>query len=200
MFIRRTATRNKWNGESHITYRLVSSERHGKSVRQVTRLNLGRHFDVAAKHWPSLCARIEQIVSAQTSLAPLELSPRLERLAQHYAAQLVIRADTAPATTPPVYEEVALESIQQVRPRSVGVEAVALQAIEQLGLGAILTECGFNGKLKNAAWANVIGRLAHPGSELATWRWLNATSCSQLFSRASTALSTIRNLREPRSS
>ncbi len=176
MFIRRTATRNKLNGESYITYRLVSSERHGKSVRQVTRLNLGRHFDVAAKHWPSLCARIEQIVSAQTSLAPLELSPRFERLAQHYAAQLVIRADTAPATTPPVYEEVALESIQQVRPRSVSVEAVALQAIEQLGLRAILTECGFNGKLKNAALASVIGRLAHPGSELATWRWLNATS------------------------
>ena len=180
MFIRRTATRSKLNGESYFTYRLVSSERHGKSVRQVTRLNLGRDFAVAPKHWSTLCARIEQILGAQTSLLVVPLGPRLERLAQRYAARLVGRAETPAAVgsapAPPVFAEVAVDSLEQVRPRSVGVEAVALQAIEQLGLGAILTECGFNGKLKNAAWANVIGRLAHPGSELATWRWLNATS------------------------
>ena len=75
-----------------------------------------------------------------------------------------------------MFAEVAVDSLEQVRPRSVGVESVALHAIEQLGLAAILTECGFNGKLKNAALASVIGRLAHPGSELATWRWLTATS------------------------
>ena len=180
MFIRRTATRSKLNGESYFTYRLVSSERHGKSVRQVTRLNLGRDFAVAPKHWPALCARIEQILGTQAALLTMPLSPRLERLAQRYAARLVGRADTpavvALSPGPPVFAEVAIDSLEQVRPRSVGVEYVALRAIEQLELGAILTECGFNGKLKNAALANVIARLAHPGSELATWRWLNATS------------------------
>ena len=172
MFIRRTATRSKLNGESYFTYRLVSSGRHGKSVRQVTRLNLGRDFTVAAKHWPTLCARIEQILGAQAALLTLSLSPRLERLAQRYAARLVGRAETPAAVgsvrAPPVFAEVAVDSLEQVRPRSVGVEAVALHAIEQLGLGTILTECGLNGKLKNAALANVIGRLAHPGSERAT--------------------------------
>ncbi|UEN99553.1 IS1634 family transposase [Acidiferrobacter thiooxydans] len=180
MFIRRTATRSKLNGESYFTYRLVSSERHGKSVRQVTRLNLGRDFTVAPKHWPALCARIEQILSAQASLAAVPLSPRLERLAQRYAARLVGRAETPAAAgaakAPPVFAEVAVDSLEQVRPRSVGVEYVALRAIAQLGLAAILTECGFNGKLKNAALASVIARLAHPGSELATWRWLTVTS------------------------
>ena len=180
MYIRRTATRSTVNGESYFTYRLVSSERHGKSVRQVTRLNLGRDFAVASKHWPTLCARIEQILGAQTSLLVVPLGPRLERLAQRYAARLVGRGETPAAvdsaSAPPVFAEVAVDSLEQVRPRSVGVEYIALQAIEQLGLGAILTECGFNGKLKNAALANVIGRLAHPGSELATWRWLTMTS------------------------
>ncbi len=175
MFIRRSATRSKLNGESYFTYRLVSSERHGKSVRQVTRLNLGRDFAVAPKHWPALCARLEQILSAQTSLSAVPLSPRFERLAQRYAARLVVRA-AAPAAATPAFAEVAIDSLEQARPRSVAVEYVALRAIEQLGLGAILTECGFNGKLKNAALANVIGRLAQPGSELATWRWLTATS------------------------
>ncbi|MHB1765399.1 MAG: IS1634 family transposase, partial [Gammaproteobacteria bacterium] len=180
MFIRRTATRSKLNGESYVTYRLVSSERHGKSVRQVARLNLGRDFGVAPKHWPALCARLEQILSAQTSLSAVPLGPRLERLAQRYAARLVVRAPTpaavASATAPPVFAEVALDSLEQVRPRSIGVEYVAWHAMKQLGLEAILTECGFNGKLKNAALANVIGRLAQPGSELATWRWLTMTS------------------------
>ncbi len=179
MFIRRTATRSKLNGESYVTYRLVSSERHGKSVRQVTRLNLGRDFTVAPKHWPALCARIEQMLGAQTSLLAVSLSPRLERLAQRYAARLVGRAEAPAAVAapaPPVFAEVAIDSLEPMRPRSVGVEVVALRAIEQLGLGAILTECGFNGKLKNAALANVIARLAHPGSELATWRWLTTTS------------------------
>jgi hypothetical protein len=48
MFIRRTATRNTTTGESYTTFRLVRSERIGRKVRQVTLLNLGRHFAVAA--------------------------------------------------------------------------------------------------------------------------------------------------------
>jgi hypothetical protein len=46
MFVRKTQTRNKSTAESYFTYRLVASERSGKQVRQVTLLNLGRHFDL----------------------------------------------------------------------------------------------------------------------------------------------------------
>lgn len=57
MFIRRTATRNTLSGESYVTFRLVRSERVAQRVRQVTLLNLGRHFDVASEHWrPCVCA------------------------------------------------------------------------------------------------------------------------------------------------
>ncbi len=44
MFIRRAKTRNKATGEAYFTHRLVASLRAGKQVRQVTLLNLGRHF------------------------------------------------------------------------------------------------------------------------------------------------------------
>lgn len=178
MFIRRTATRNQLNAESYVTFRLVRSERIGKKVRQVTLLNLGRHFELASKHWPTLCQRIEQITSAQASLAPLAVSARIEKLAQHYAAQLVARAPPAGDTPQRAqdFQEIAVDSLEQLRPRAVGVEHVALAAMAQLQFGELLSELGLNGKLKNAAIANVVGRMAQPGSERATWRWLTTQS------------------------
>ncbi len=59
MYIRRTQTRNTLSGDSYFTFRLVRSERIGGKVKQLTLLNLGRHFEVDSHHWPTLCARIE---------------------------------------------------------------------------------------------------------------------------------------------
>jgi len=46
MFIRRARTRNKATGKAYFTLRLVASRRTGKQVRQVTLVNLGRHFEL----------------------------------------------------------------------------------------------------------------------------------------------------------
>ena len=46
MYIRQTRTNSKATGESYITYRLVRGERIGGRVRQITLLNLGRHFPI----------------------------------------------------------------------------------------------------------------------------------------------------------
>ena len=92
MYIRQTRTASKASGESYITYRLVRGERIGGRVRQITLLNLGRHFDVAQDSWVDLCARIEQIIGGQAPLLDATLSPRLERIAQGYAARLIEQA------------------------------------------------------------------------------------------------------------
>jgi transposase len=183
MFIRRSPTRNKATGESYFTFRLVRTERIAGKVKQLTLLNLGRHFPASQDDWPVLCARIEQLIGGQASLLPVELSASLEGLAQRYAAQLVARArpevaasaqDTpAPA---PSYPEVEIESLELVRPRSVGVEHVGLYALAELGLVEVLTELGLNGVQRAAVIGNVIGRMAAPASELATWNWLCTTS------------------------
>ena len=59
-----------------------------------------------------------------------------------------------------------------IRPRSVGVENVGLWAMEQLGLEALLERLGFNGTQCALAMATIIARMAAPGSERASWRWL----------------------------
>jgi transposase len=63
-----------------------------------------------------------------------------------------------------------------VRPRSVGVEQLGLWAMEQTGLIKLLAQLGWTGPQRAAAIGLIVGRMAAPGSELATYRWLGETS------------------------
>jgi hypothetical protein len=194
MFIRKTATRSKSASESYFTFRLVTSERTGKQVRQIALLNLGRQFDLPPSDWPGLCARIEALLAGQSGMLPQPEA--IETLAQRYAARLIMAAPggttsqpASPAVPPgragsparaaapdPIFAEVDVASLQLTRPRSVGVEAAGLAAMDWLGLDPILAQLGFNGVQRAAVAGSLIGRMAAPGSELATWRWLGERS------------------------
>ena len=177
MFIRQTKTNTASSGEKYLTFRLVASERIAGKVRQQTLLNLGRNFSLPQEQWPQLCARIEQILSGQRSL--LEVSHTIETMAQRYAARLVTyqpASGVAAAAGASEYHEVDVNSLELVRPRSVGVEHAGLSALGWLGLPGILAEAGFNGSQQAAVLGSVIGRMAAPGSELATWNWLRERS------------------------
>ena len=89
MYIRRTHTNNSSTGERYYTYRLVASQRVEGKPRQMTLLNLGRHFAVDQDLWVSLCVRIVQLLSHQTELLPIELPLAVEKAAQRIAAQLI---------------------------------------------------------------------------------------------------------------
>ena len=79
MYIRRTHTNNSSTGERYYTYRLVASQRVDGKPRQMTLLNLGRHFAVDQDFWTSLCVRIEQLLSHQAELLPIELPTTVEK-------------------------------------------------------------------------------------------------------------------------
>jgi transposase len=179
MFIRQTKTRSTTTGESYTTFRLVASERVGKQVRQRTLLNLGRGFMLAKDDWPLLCTRIEQLVSGQGSLLPE--SPAIEVMAGRYAARLIAasKADSSPPLsedTPTEYQEIDVNSMEMVRPRSAGIEHAGLAALSWLGINDILESTGMNAGLRACALGSIIGRMACPGSELSTWRWLQNRS------------------------
>ena len=209
MFIRRTRTNNTATGEDYFTYRLVRGARIAGKVRQITVLNLGRHFPILQDDWALLCSRIEQLLSPQSLLCPLKCSDAIERAAVRYVAQLVERAPqsvsgSAPTTgepaagakpddsahTPsavpaalypravpvPDMQMVDIDSMVDSAPRSVGVEHVALHAIAQLGLVEKLTRLGVNAVTRACILGNLIGRMAAPASELATWDWLQTHS------------------------
>jgi transposase len=178
MYIRRTQTRNTTTGERYFTHRLVRCERLGGKVRQVTLLNLGRHFALPQTDWPTLCARLEAILSGQEALLVGCGSRLVEREAQRLAALLLARRGVSTpepacaAVAPVAVHSIEVDSLRLSRPRTVGVEAVGLWAMGQLDFIALLQELGLTGPQRAAVLGVILGRLAAPGSELATQRWL----------------------------
>jgi len=181
MFIRQTQTRSTGTGGPYFTHRLVESKRVGKKVSQHTLLNLGANFDLPRSVWPELCTRIEQILNSEQALFAVDSS--IEKCAQHIYTQIIARRgeietlnnqnSTAPCHH---FEEVDINSIQQIKPRSVGAEHVSLEALRDLQIPQILEEAGFNGRQRAEALGNIIGRMCAPRSERATATWLQEKS------------------------
>lgn len=195
MYIRRTHTNNSATGERYSTFRLVANQRINGKPRQVTVLNLGRYFAIDQNDWPSLCARIEALLSHQESFFSIDISDGAEKEAQRIVAQLLARRSEArveqtatfidPATPSATPRDAALmsdfqcidvDSLELTRPRSVGVEQLGLWAMQQLNLIPLLTGIGLNGSQLSAVIGLIIARMAKPGSELATHRWLGECS------------------------
>ena len=105
----------------------------------------------------------------------------VEDHAQRIVAQLISRQaetsiDADDTSSAGDLQSVDVDSLQLVRPRTVGVEHVALWAMQQVGLPALLAQLGLNSSQQAAAVGSIIGRLAAPGSERSTHRWLRQTS------------------------
>jgi len=201
MFIRRTQTRSTQAGETYFTHRLVRSVRTGASVRQQTLLNLGRHFEIDRPDWKLLCQRLGQLLNGQDALVPLACPEDVEIEAERIANQLLVREqrltdspDESIATSDSSVSAAAgdsgasaaaddalpfsglqtvdVDSLELLRPRSVGVEHLGLWAMQQLGLIPLFEQLGINGPQRAALVGSIIGRMAAPGSERATYGWL----------------------------
>jgi len=178
MYIRRTTIKSRRTGEPYYTYRLVESVRIDNNVRQRTLINLGRYFDVPRDHWILLAQRIEELISRQGILVPVELEPELEVLAQRYSA-MVIHAKARMEighSNQTDYHTVDIDSIDMVRPRSVGIEHVGLETLRKIRLDTKLKQLGLNTTQCAVAIGTIIARMAAPGSELFTHKWLKEQS------------------------
>ncbi len=182
MFIRRTTIKSRESGEPYYSYRLVESVRTLSGVHQHTLLNLGRHFEVPRPQWGPLAGRIEALVQGQLDLLADGLDAQWEAMAEQYAARIVSRRGAVvehkdgEAAQEGDYQRVDVARVEVIRPRSVGAEHVALEALRQLGLECKLAELGFNRHQLAAAIGVIVGRMVQPGSELATHQWLQQRS------------------------
>jgi len=180
MYIRKTTTKKAADGTLYHTFRLVSSERVNGKVKQRTLLHLGNSFDLDVHLWMALCKRIDDILAGKLSL--LDVPHKIEQYAQEFAARIIAEGSLHSveqkneSVEDKKYEEVDVSSIQLFHPRSVGVEHVALHGAQLLQIPNILQEVGLSELQATMATASIVGRMANPNSERATWNWLSNQS------------------------
>ena len=186
MYIRRVSHKNKKTGKRYHTYKIVESYRTADyKIKQQILLNLGSSFHVPETQWKQLMKRVKDILNGQQVFFPPDnnLEQEAHRIVKlltkdndnklsNYANKRQHAAIDASAQ----FESADLDSLSHRDVRRVGTEHVAYHAVQQLQLPAILRQCGLNEKQINLALGNIIGRLVHPGSELATHRYLKEHS------------------------
>jgi hypothetical protein len=182
MYIRRTLTRTLANGAQYFTHRLVRSERVDGRVRQVTLLNLGTDFTLGATQWQALCARIEGLLAGDGVSAVATEVPAVEEEAQRVAALLLARRSRALPRDTAECESVDLGTLQVTGMRSVGVEHLALWAVRELGLEALLQALGMPQRRIATVLALIVSRMAQPLiTRGALRRWTETSALGELL-------------------
>ena len=141
-------------------------ERIDGKVKQVTLLNLRRHFAVDQSLWPALCVRIDELLAGQACLVDINLPKSAAVQADRVAAQLLKAPAVLAAKTP-----AQSETKPDAPPEPEAVPATDVQAVDVNTL-----ELGLSSPIWAAILGVIIGRMATPGSELATIRWLGQQS------------------------
>lgn len=180
MYIRKATQTNSKTGKKYSNYRLAETYRNADGqVRQKALLNLGAHFAVPQEHWKALADRVEEIMSGQQVLFPLENgleneAQNIAKLAAHRAAKnKIAAAEDAPDSD---YHTVDVNSLEHQQIRQIGAEYVGCETLKELGFEQLLLELKFNRKQVNLAIGSILGRLISPGSELATNKYLRTQS------------------------
>ena len=174
MYIRKTTTKRAADGTRYATFRIVTSERILGRVKQRTLITIGSGFELEEKFWSQLCKRIDDIINGRLSLLPQK--QEIEKYAQEFAARIIAELATPVTEKEEKYNEVDVATVEFLQPRSVGVEHVALHAANMLQLPDILKKVGFMPSQIAMALAGIVGRMAKPDSERATWEWLTNQS------------------------
>ena len=185
MFIRAVQKKDKSKEKSYTYYRLTHSYRIGNKTRQSVLLNLGKLESISKSEHKALANRIEEIITgAENSLFPSN-SDEIESLAQSFAQQIskdkIFPSSKGKSISKDVdhnYQNVNLDSLEQVESRQMGGEWLVKQAFNKLGLTNILESIGLDNKQVNIAQLLLTAKLLHPSSELETERWLNENSAA----------------------
>jgi transposase len=178
MFIREITRTDHQTGKVYVYHRLMESVRTPKGPRQRIVLDLGR-LDLPRERWKILADRIEQVLSGQKSLWPVDES--IEKLARDFARRVKRKERQAlpEACVPevaPQWETVDLGSLTQEEVRTVGGEALGHWAFNKLGFAGMFEDLGFSQTQIDVASLLIIGRLIHPASERETFLWATESS------------------------
>lgn len=173
MFIRAVSTKDRNTGKVYTTHQLIESVRTERGPRQRVIMYLGT-LTLPKHQWRALAAILEARITGQRSLFPADqevLDAANALSAEHEVRQAFSNA-TEIRETQSERVSVDLSDLGTGINRSLGPELVGNAFFERLGLPEMLAACGLTPYQQDLARAVIVGRLIHPASDLATWRWL----------------------------
>jgi len=173
-------SKKRSNGKTHVYYQLVEAVRTDKGPRQRVVLSLGKLEHIPAERVRLLGKLIDQRLTGERRLLPPEAEEEGLRAEAERIARLVMEKKAAET---PGGEQVTLdpEGIEVSEAVELGPVHVGVAMWRKLGLDEILAEAGLSERRRIAAMVEVVGRLVHPASELATSRWVERTALGDLL-------------------
>ena len=183
MFIKKIVKKDRKGNKSYVYYRLVHSYKVGTKNRQQTIINLGKLEGIPKESHKMLADRIEAILTGVQSLF-FNISDEVEQLAQFYADKIIKKGvfpvkKKARAISQEVssdYQEVDINSVEQIESRTIGGEWMVNQAFNRFGLSDILSGIGMSANESGIAQMLLTAKMLHPTSEMETERWIEQNS------------------------
>ena len=187
MFIKQIKKKNKNSDKEYVYYRLIHGYKIGRKTRHQNVLNLGKLEGVDKLHYKALADRIEELVTgnSNTLFSDTQTNTIIEELAQEFSQKII--SEKLFITTVPDkrsiskeisrnYQEVDLDTIEEIESKNIGGEWLVKQAMERLGIEEILTSTGMDKKETSIAQMLLTAKAIHPSSELESERWLHENS------------------------
>jgi len=183
MFIKRITKPDRKGEKTYVYYRLVHGYKIGNKSRQQTLINLGNLDGLPKESHKLLADRIESLL---TGLSPIlfDVSEEIESLAQKFTEKIIekgifpIRKKTRPISKEleTDYQEVDINSIEQLNSKTIGGEWLVKQAFDKFGLTDLFSSTDMSDNEVGIAKMLLTAKLIHPSSELETQRWLQENS------------------------
>jgi hypothetical protein len=189
MFLKKINKKNKNSQKEYTYYRLVHSYKIGSKIRHQTIMSLGSLSGVSKQDHKALADRIEELITGNNNLlfSDNQRYKNIEDIAQKFADKIIKdKLFTANNNKSKIereiknnYQEVDLETIEQIQSKEIGGEWLVKQAFEKLGIDEILSNIGLTANQIKIAQLLLSAKLLHPSSELETERWLSENSAAQ---------------------
>jgi hypothetical protein len=183
MFIRGITKKNKEGNKIYTYYRLARTYKVGSKVRQDTVINLGKLEGLPKEKHKLLANRIEELLTGTESLF-FDVDDDIEKLASQFTKKIIDKGVFTLKKKPrPIskeaetdYQEVDINSIEQLESKTIGGEWLVKQAFDKFGMSDLFSSIGMSGNEASIAQMLLTAKMLHPSSELETERWLQENS------------------------
>lgn len=178
MFIKPFFKHNRTTGERYCVYKLCEGYRLNGGVYHRIIVGFGRLEELeTVEQKKLLAARVEElIVNGGNSLPTSAVDEQVERLAQHYFAEIKNKKRYDIKHGDEDWETVKMSTLKNKDAREIGAEWLCKQAFDQLGIGRFLQQAGWSEDKIALATNHIISRAVYPSSELKSVSFIKENS------------------------